>query len=94
MHDDDHRSRTRAARLHAGAPGEDDHHIFPKVLLLFLDAASEAFTGRKGVFVKLADTIRGFREIVEGRMDEVPEQAFYMMGTIEDVVENAKRMAA
>jgi F-type H+-transporting ATPase subunit beta len=55
---------------------------------------AEAFTGRKGVYVKLPDTIRGFKEIVEGKHDEVPEQAFYMMGTIEDVLENAKRLAA
>jgi len=54
---------------------------------------TEAFTGRKGTYVKLADTIRGFKEIVDGHMDEIPEQAFYMMGTIEDVLENAKRMA-
>jgi F-type H+-transporting ATPase subunit beta len=55
---------------------------------------AEAFTGRKGVYVKLADTIRGFKEVVEGRMDDTPEQAFYMMGTIEDVIENAKQLAA
>jgi F-type H+-transporting ATPase subunit beta len=54
---------------------------------------AEAFTGRKGVYVKLQDTIRGFKEVVEGRMDEIPEQAFYMMGTIEDVLENAKKLA-
>jgi F-type H+-transporting ATPase subunit beta len=55
---------------------------------------AEAFTGRSGVYVKLPDTIRGFKEIVEGKHDDIPEQAFYMMGTIEDVLENAKRMAA
>jgi F-type H+-transporting ATPase subunit beta len=55
---------------------------------------AEAFTGRSGVYVKLPDTVRGFKEIVEGKHDDVPEQAFYMMGTIEDVLENAKRMAA
>jgi F-type H+-transporting ATPase subunit beta len=44
--------------------------------------------------VKLADTIRGFKEIVEGKHDDLPEQAFYMMGTIEDVIENAKKLAA
>jgi F-type H+-transporting ATPase subunit beta len=55
---------------------------------------AEAFTGRAGVYVKLADTIRGFKEIVDGKMDEIPEQAFYMMGTIEDVIENAKKLAA
>jgi len=55
---------------------------------------AEAFTGRAGVYVKLPDTIRGFKEVVEGKHDDVPEQAFYMMGTIEDVLENAKKMAA
>jgi F-type H+-transporting ATPase subunit beta len=55
---------------------------------------AEAFTGRPGQYVKLPDTIRGFKEIVEGKHDDVPEQAFYMMGTIEDVLENAKKLAA
>jgi F-type H+-transporting ATPase subunit beta len=55
---------------------------------------AEAFTGRAGKYVKLPDTIRGFKEIVEGKHDEIPEQAFYMMGTIEDVLENAQRLAA
>jgi F-type H+-transporting ATPase subunit beta len=55
---------------------------------------AEAFTGRPGTYVKLPDTIRGFKEIVEGKHDEVPEQAFYMVGTIEDVLENAQRLAA
>jgi F-type H+-transporting ATPase subunit beta len=55
---------------------------------------AEAFTGRAGVYVKLPDTIRGFKEIVEGKHDDLPEQAFYMMGTIEDVIENAKKLAA
>jgi F-type H+-transporting ATPase subunit beta len=55
---------------------------------------AEAFTGRAGVYVPLKETIKGFREIIEGRHDDVPEQAFYMMGTIEDVLENAKRLAA
>jgi F-type H+-transporting ATPase subunit beta len=55
---------------------------------------AEAFTGRPGVYVKLPDTIRGFKEIVEGAHDDIPEQAFYMMGTIDDVLENARRLAA
>jgi F-type H+-transporting ATPase subunit beta len=55
---------------------------------------AEAFTGRAGVYVPLKDTIRGFKEIVDGKHDDIPEQAFYMMGTIENVLENAKRMAA
>src|SRR5512141_828828 len=52
---------------------------------------AEAFTGRKGKYVKVADTIRGFKEIVEGKHDDVPEQAFYMQGTIEDVLEAAEQ---
>ncbi len=55
---------------------------------------AEAFTGRAGVYVSLKDTIRGFKEIVDGKHDDIPEQAFYMMGTIEAVLENAKRLAA
>jgi F-type H+-transporting ATPase subunit beta len=55
---------------------------------------AEVFTGRPGKYVKLADTIRGFREIVEGKHDDLPEQAFYMAGGIEEVVERAEAMAA
>jgi F-type H+-transporting ATPase subunit beta len=55
---------------------------------------AEAFTGRKGIYVKLADTIRSFKEVVEGKHDDLPEQAFYMAGTIEDVIARAKEMAA
>jgi F-type H+-transporting ATPase subunit beta len=50
---------------------------------------AEQFTGFAGKYVKLADTIRGFREITEGKHDGIPEQAFYMQGTIEDVLERA-----
>ena len=52
------------------------------------------FTGMEGKYVKVEDTIRGFKEIVEGKHDEVPEQAFYMVGTIEEVREKAEKMAA
>jgi F-type H+/Na+-transporting ATPase subunit beta len=52
------------------------------------------FTGLEGKYVKIEDTIRGFKEIVEGKHDDVPEQAFYMVGTIEDVREKAEKMAA
>jgi F-type H+-transporting ATPase subunit beta len=55
---------------------------------------AEAFTGSPGIYVELKDTIRGFKEVVEGRHDDIPEQAFYMVGTIEQAVEKAKRMAA
>lgn len=51
---------------------------------------AEAFTGRKGKYVKLEDTIKGFKMILEGKLDDVPEQAFYMVGTIEEAVEKAK----
>ena len=49
------------------------------------------FTGREGKYVKLEDTIKGFKEIIEGKHDDIPEQAFFMAGTIEDVVEAAKK---
>jgi F-type H+-transporting ATPase subunit beta len=53
---------------------------------------AEQFTGFKGKYVKLADSIKGFREICDGKHDDVPEQAFYMQGTIEDVLERAEQM--
>ena len=52
------------------------------------------FTGLEGKYVKLEDNIRGFREIVEGKHDDLPEQAFYLVGTIEEAQEKARRMAA
>ncbi len=52
------------------------------------------FTGRDGKYVKLEDTIKGFREIVDGKHDDIPEQAFYMVGAIEDVLEQAQRLKA
>jgi len=53
---------------------------------------AERFTGTKGKYVKLEDTIRGFKEIVEGRYDHIPEQAFYMVGTIEEVLAKAEQL--
>ncbi len=53
---------------------------------------AEQFTGTPGRYVKLEDTIRGFKEIIEGKHDDLPEQAFYMVGTIEEVIEKAKRL--
>jgi F-type H+/Na+-transporting ATPase subunit beta len=52
------------------------------------------FTGMEGKYVKIEDTIRGFKEIVEGKHDDLPEQAFYMVGTIEEAREKAEKMAA
>ena len=51
------------------------------------------FTGTEGKFVTVADTVRGFKEILEGKHDDLPEQAFYMVGGIEEVVEKAKKLA-
>src|SRR5437660_253877 len=50
------------------------------------------FTGREGRYVKVADTVRSFKEIIEGKHDEVPEQAFYMKGSIEEVLQDAEKM--
>jgi F-type H+-transporting ATPase subunit beta len=53
---------------------------------------AEQFTGFKGAYVKLADTIKGFKEVCDGKHDDIPEQAFYMKGTIDDVLEHAEQM--
>ena len=54
---------------------------------------AEQFTGLAGKYVKLEDTVRGFRELVDGKHDDLPEQAFYMVGTIEEAIEKAKTFA-
>src|SRR5919204_301378 len=54
---------------------------------------AEQFTGRAGQYVKLEDTIKGFQEIIEGKHDELPEQAFYMVGPIEMAVEKGRELA-
>ena len=53
---------------------------------------AEQFTGAPGRYVKIADTVKGFKEIVEGKYDDIPEQAFYMKGTIDEVVEAAEKL--
>jgi F-type H+-transporting ATPase subunit beta len=53
---------------------------------------AQQFTGLEGKYVKIADTIKGFKEIVEGKHDEIPQQAFYMVGTIEEAVEKARTL--
>ena len=53
---------------------------------------AEAFTGIKGRYVKLEDTVKGFRMITEGKLDDLPEQAFYMVGGIEEAIEKAKQL--
>jgi F-type H+-transporting ATPase subunit beta len=52
---------------------------------------AEQFTGYKGAYVPIAESVRGFKEIVEGKHDEIPEQMFYMAGTIDDVLERFKK---
>jgi F-type H+-transporting ATPase subunit beta len=55
---------------------------------------AEQFTGLKGVFVSIEDTIRGFNMIMDGEVDEYPEAAFNLVGTIEDAMEKGKKMMA
>ncbi|MEK7742900.1 MAG: F0F1 ATP synthase subunit beta, partial [Elusimicrobiota bacterium] len=53
---------------------------------------AQQFTGREGKYVTLKETIRGFKEIMEGKHDSLPEQAFYMAGGIDEVIANAEKM--
>jgi F-type H+-transporting ATPase subunit beta len=53
---------------------------------------AEAFTGQEGRYVPIKETVRGFREILDGKYDELPEQAFYMVGTIDEAVEKAEAL--
>jgi len=55
---------------------------------------AETFTGSPGKYVELKDTIKGFRDLVDGKYDDIPEQAFYLVGTIEEALEKAKELAA
>jgi F-type H+-transporting ATPase subunit beta len=55
---------------------------------------AEQFTGFKGKYVQIADTVKGFKEIVDGKHDDLPEQAFYMVGTIDEAVEKGRAMKA
>jgi F-type H+-transporting ATPase subunit beta len=76
---------------------EDDKRIVARARKIqrFLSQpfhVAEVFTGTKGKYVSLKDTIRGFREIVDGKHDALPEQAFYMIGPIEEAVEKAKKL--
>ena len=52
---------------------------------------AEQFTGLKGAYVPIAETVRGFKEIVAGQHDDIPEQVFYMAGTIDEVIERSKK---
>ena len=54
---------------------------------------AEVFTGRAGKYVSIKDTVASFKEILEGKADDLPEQAFFLAGTIDDVRENAEKLA-
>ncbi|MRR30102.1 F0F1 ATP synthase subunit beta, partial [bacterium] len=57
-------------------------------------SVAEQFTGRPGRYVPLRETVAGFREILDGKCDDLPEQAFYMTGTIDEARKNAAELAA
>jgi F-type H+-transporting ATPase subunit beta len=63
-----------------------------KDFFLSLSPVAEVFTGSPGKYVKLEDTIKSFKGILAGDYDDLPEQAFYMVGTIEEAVEKAKTL--
>jgi F-type H+-transporting ATPase subunit beta len=76
---------------------EDDKQIVARARKIqrFLSQpffVAEQFTGLKGKFVPIKDTIRGFKEIVDGKHDDLPEQAFYLVGGIEEVAQKAEQM--
>jgi F-type H+-transporting ATPase subunit beta len=78
---------------------EDDRQVVARARKIqrFLSQpfhVAETFTGTPGKYVQLKDTIRGFREICEGKHDDLPEQAFYMIGTIEEAIERGQKMIA
>ena len=55
-------------------------------------SVAEQFTGMEGKYVPIKETVRGFKEILEGKHDDIPEQAFFMVGTIDEALEKAKKM--
>ena len=84
-------------RRNAGFSTEEDRLILDiaRKIQRFLSQpffVAEIFTGTPGVLVPLEETIRGFKEIVEGKHDDLPEAAFYMVGTIDEAIEKAKQM--
>ena len=80
----------RTARLGGGAGYQWTRKVAQKTVTVALTA--EQFTQIPGRYVSLADNIRSFRMIVNGELDDVPEQAFFMVGTIEEVFEQAKAL--
>ncbi len=79
--------------------GEDDRKVVARARKIqrFLSQpffVAQVFTGKEGRYVKLQDTIQGFKEVAEGKHDDLPEAAFYMAGDINEVIENARKLAA
>ena len=78
---------------------EDDKNLVSRARRIekFLSqpfTVAEAFTGLKGRYVKLEDTIRSFKDVISGKYDHLPEQAFYMVGSIDEAIEKAEKMAS
>ena len=72
-------------------------HLFARKVQRFLSQpffVAEQFTGLKGVLVPIEDTIRGFNAIMDGEVDEYPEAAFNLVGTLEDAIEKGKKLMA
>ena len=79
--------------------GDEDKALVARArrIRLFLSQntyTAEQFTGQPGVYVPLKETIRGFKEILEGKHDNLPEEAFRFVGTIDEAVEKAKKLMA
>ena len=76
-------------------PFQDLNNMTQVIFTIFLSQpffVAEEFTGTPGKYVKLEDTIKGFKGLVEGAYDDIPEQAFYMVGGIEEALERAKEL--
>ena len=103
LHKQEHKSQYKAlqdiiAILGMDELSEDDKLVVARARKIqrFLSQpfhVAEVFTGSPGVFVQLEDTIKGFKGIVDGDYDHLPENAFYMVGTIEEAVQKAKDLA-
>ena len=92
----DARQRLRGELIEEGKLSEEDQQVIRRARKVqqFLTQpffVAEQFTGLKGQLVSIEDTIKGFKEIIEGKHDDLPEQAFYMVGTIEEAVEAGKQ---
>ena len=93
-----HPLRSNSRALQPGIVSDEDKVVVQRARKIerFLSQpffTAEQFTGTPGAYVKLEDTVRGFTEILDGKHDDLPEQAFYMVGSIEEAVQKAERLA-